>query len=328
MIKLQKAGYHGITLPDYGIGLDGGTTETPYVFVSHAHADHVPRSKKLHKYATPATSRLMKSRGFEGEVTELVFYQPFETEHATIRLYPAGHILGSAMVFIETEEGNLLYTGDFRTPPSPATEGFDFPDNIDFLIAEATFGLPIYRWPDHEQLFQEIRDFATDALSADKTPVFFCYNLGKAQEVMHALAPLNKRMQIHGAGYPMCPVYEEFGIELGPYERYDSDTVKGSILITPSNTKDAAMVRNIDGIRTAYVSGWAAVESRRAQLNVDKLIPLSDHLDFFELLNWCRELHPRHVYITHTPNPDVVQHYLSKEGVSSSSLELEVGVDN
>ncbi len=328
MINLQKAGYHGIALPDYGVGLDGGTADTPYVFVSHAHSDHVPRSKNLHTYATPATSRLMKTRGFTGDVTELDFYQPLETENARIRLYPAGHILGSAMIFIETDEGNLLYTGDFRIPPSPATEGFDSPDNVDFLIAEATFGLPVYRWAGHDQLFQQIRDFASDALIEDKTPVFFCYNLGKAQEVMHALAPLNRRVQIHGAGYPMCPVYEDFGVELGQFERYNADTVKGSILITPSNTRGSAMLRITGGIRTAYVSGWAAVESRRAQLNVDKLIPLSDHLDFFELINWCRELQPRHVYITHTPNPDVVQHYLSKEEISSSSLELEVGVDD
>ncbi len=320
MITLHQAGYHGIALPDYGIGLDGSNDSTSCVFTSHAHADHIPRTNGQQVYATPATSRLMSLRGYQEPITETEYYQPVETDRARITFYPAGHILGSAMIFVETDEGDLLYSGDCRTPPSPASEGFDYPENIDYLIVEATFGLPIYRWDSHEVLFDQIRKFASDTLNQDATPVFFCYNLGKAQEVMHALAPLQQRVQIHGAGYPLCSVYDEFDINLGNYEAYNRETVKGSILITPSNTRDSGMLNHIKPVKTAYVSGWAAVESRRTQLNVDQLIPLSDHLDFFELIEWCKKLHPRHVYITHTPNSDVVMHYLSQEGISSSGL--------
>ena len=320
MINLQQSGAHGIHLPDYGIALDTSSTSAPHLFVSHAHADHAPRNGNLHVHATPATSKLLKARGFKVDVTEVDFYHPLETSNARITLFPAGHILGSAMVFIETDEGNLLYTGDCRTPASPATEGFESPARVDYLIVEATFGLPIYRWDTHESLFDEIRSFAQATLDRDANPVFFCYNLGKAQEVMHALSPLNHRVQIHGGGYPLCSVYEDFGIDLGIYEPYDKDTVEDAILITPSNTQDGSMVQNLHKKQLAYVSGWAAVESRRTQLTVDKLIPLSDHLDFFELITWCKQLRPRHVYITHTPNPDVVQHYLSREQISSSPL--------
>jgi putative mRNA 3-end processing factor len=76
--------------------------------------------------------------------------------------------------------------------------------------------------------------------------------------------------------------------------------------------------------RIAYCSGWADLEARRAQQRVDAMIPLSDHLDFFELIELCKKLRPKHVYITHTPNPNVVQHYLSLEGISSSPFGIEV----
>lgn len=320
MITLKQAGYHGISIREIGIGLDGGTVDTPHVFTSHAHADHVPQAKNQHIYASPATARLMQKRGFNGNISEIEFYHPVDTDYARVTLYPAGHILGSAMIYLETEHGNLLYTGDCRTPPSPASEGFDYPANVDYLIVEATFGLPIYRWESHEQLFDQIRSFALNTLEEDTTPVFFGYNLGKAQEIMHALAPLNRRMQIHGAGYPLCQVYEEFGIDLGIYEPYNRETVNGSVLITPSNTRDFGMLNHITPKRTAYVSGWAAVEARRAQLNVDKLIPLSDHLDFFALIEWCKILQPRHTFITHTPNPEVVLHYLEQEDLPASEL--------
>ncbi|MDZ7756263.1 hypothetical protein [Rhodohalobacter sp.] len=61
------------------------------------------------------------------------------------------------MTFVESDSGNLLYTGDYRTPPSPATEGFELPDTqIDSFITEATFSLPVYRWANYEELKAEI----------------------------------------------------------------------------------------------------------------------------------------------------------------------------
>ena len=66
----------------------------------------------------------------------------------------------------------------------------------------------------------------------------------------------------------------------------------------------------------------------RSQLTVHKLIPLSDHLDFFELIRLCEKLDPQMVHITHTPNADVVQHYLDDQDINSSFLDTEVEEDD
>jgi putative mRNA 3-end processing factor len=102
----------------------------------------------------------MQKRGYKGNATVLHFREPLETNKARITLYPAGHILGSAMLFVESEEGSVLYTGDYKTPPSPASEGFEIPDHADHFITEATFGLPIYKWDPLENLTGEVRSFA------------------------------------------------------------------------------------------------------------------------------------------------------------------------
>ncbi len=315
---------HGIILPNQNIGLDVSGDVARHVFVSHAHADHLPRDRYIHVYATQATARLMRARGFKGDVTELDFESPLELENARVTLYPAGHILGSAMVGIESDEGHTLYTGDYKTPPSPVTEGFSRPESVDYFITEATFPLPIYKWQPHEELFAEMREFAFKALKEGFTPVFLCYNLGKAQEVMHGLAPLGFTQQIHGAGYELCKIYDELGYDIGKFEPYSRDTVSDNrILITPSSSLDQPMLRNLKRKRVAYVSGWATHESRRTQLTIDKLFPLSDHIDFFELLDLCEALNPKMVYITHTPNPRVVSHYLSEKGIASRPLNME-----
>ena len=332
-MQIKSLGYHGIYLPEAGVLLDGSGMDA-CTFITHAHADHVPRNRHQAVYASPATAALMRARGYSGPVEEVPFGEPVplpESEHTRVSLYPAGHILGSAMIFVETDQGSLLYTGDCRVPPSPASEGFQLPEAaVDYLIIEATFGLPLYIWPSHEILFRQIRNFAVSALNDGETPVFLCYNLGKAQEVMHALASCDPSVtvQIHGGGEKLCRVYEDFGLDLGCWEPYDHDTLSGKVLITPSSSLDSPMIRNLRKRRIAYVSGWASLEARASRLLTDSLIPLSDHLDFFQLLDVCRKLAPRHTWLTHSPDPGVALHFLRKEGLSCSSLDEERSDDS
>jgi putative mRNA 3-end processing factor len=327
-MKFQKSGYHGLYFPELNIAMDGYHPDAEYIFVSHAHADHMPKNRHSRAYATNPTLELMARRGFKGESNAMMFQETLQTDRFSATLYPAGHILGSAMICIETPDETLLYTGDYRTPPSPAAEGFSAPESVDILITEATFALPIYRWKSHEELAEEIRKFATDCLMNEYTPVFLGYNLGKAQEIMHILAPLEHPVQIHGAGYKLCDVYDKYGIDLGNYESYDRDTCEGKILIAPSSAISSGFASNVSRKKIAYCSGWAANESRRTQLTTDKLIPLSDHLDFFELINFCKKLSPKKVYITHTPNPDVVKHYLDNLGIENRFLDFEMEAED
>ena len=397
MIRIDKAGYQGFYLPDFGIAMDGVHPDAQFTFVTHAHADHMHRDARVTTFATAPTLALMKLRGFRGRGVTLAFGQAVSSEElwdradaleADVReadaqvanaldaqemdaqkangderteadaqkangdertkanrvseaktinpkkgagnhgapgrafrvtLYPAGHILGSAMIYIESDLGSLLYTGDCRTPPSPATEGFFAPPagTVDTLITEATFALPIYRWEPHEKLADQVRDFAVGALQQRTTPVFLAYNLGKAQEIMHMLAPLelDEPVMIHGAGYPLCGVYEQFGVPLGRYEPYERASCEGRVLISPSSALGTGFASNVKRKKIAYCSGWATLEARQSQLNADELIPLSDHLDFYALLAFVEGLAPKRTIITHSPNAAVVLHYLRARGL-------------
>lgn len=327
MITITKTGTSGILVPELNIGFDYGGDRITHRFISHAHADHMPRGKTGRAnpvYCSPNTAKLMKQRGYRGEATAIPFGEQVDLPGARVTLYPAGHILGSSMIFVESDHGSLLYTGDYRTPPSPATEGFSLPDKIDFLVTEATFSLPVYRWPDSRELARQVRQFARNSLKDGYTPVYLAYNLGKAQEVMHLLADISRGqapIQIHSAGFKLCPVYEEAGIDLGRYESYNRDTSEGKILIAPRSAINNGFASHIDKKRLAYCSGWATREATRSQMTVDELIPLSDHLDFFELITLCKKLKPKCTYITHTPNPNVVQHYLEEADLKAIFLD-------
>lgn len=318
MLKFFKAG-NGVYLPQLHVGLDYSGLNTRYVFVSHAHSDHIPRSTSAKFYATPATADFMKIRGFQSPVNKLAFNEIMETDTARITFFPAGHILGSAMTLVESDQGNLLYTGDYNTIPSHASEGFTLPEiPIDIFITEATFSLPIYKWKETSVISKELKDFAFQCFDDGVSPVFMAYNLGKAQEIMYLLKDLDVPVHIHEGGFELSHIYSKYDFDLGEYYKINSQMENG-IIVCPSSYIHNEKLAHLNK-RFAYCSGWAAVDHTRFKLKAHSNIPLSDHLDFFELLDICKKLNPKQVVITHTPNPAVVQHYLAKEQIASTSL--------
>lgn len=324
MINIQKAPYQGILLPELGIGLDVGKAWAKHAIISHAHADHIPKRNDLSCWATPATKALMQARGFSGEVNEVAFYEWKDLGPVQFQLLPAGHILGSAMVHIKTATGeSLLYTGDYRYPAALSSDGFQLPNKVDYFITEATFALPIYKWKSHNELFEQIRKEATEALEEGLTPIFLAYSLGKTQEILVALKHAGLPIQVHAAATALCKIYEEYGVDLGVYEAYVRQSAAGKVLITPSSALATGFASNIKKTKLIYVSGWATVEARRVQAGVDSLIPLSDHIDFFELLEVCKKLSPKKIWVTHTPDATVLNHFLEKMGFDVEFLAFE-----
>ena len=338
-----SSGGHGIFLKDFRLSLDNSHSEADVVFVSHAHADHLPRNRSCAVVCSAPTLAFMRKRGYKGDALVLDWQTPTSlntirqhfgvpctrkgsgesvSREATLTLYPAGHILGSAMILVESEDGSLLYTGDVKTPASPATEGVAWPSSVDELIIEATFGLPIYKWKPTHEIQQEMLSFAQETLEAGETPLFLGYNLGKGQEILHLLEPLDHRKMIHGGGFPYCEVYQQAGITLGNVEPYNRETCEGAILVGPTSVLSSGFASNVERLRVAQCSGWAAMASRRTQLNLDRGFALSDHLDFFELLDVCDALQPRKIHITHSPTPDVVAHFLEQRGHQAQFLDL------
>ena len=59
------------------------------------------------------------------------------------------------------------------------------------------------------------------------------------------------------------------------------------------------MLENIRRKRTAVLTGWAMDRGTRYFNGVDQAIPLSDHADFSELVEYVRKARPKKVYTVH-----------------------------
>ena len=100
----------GLYLPELDLWLDPHDGK-PRAFISHAHSDHVARHREV--LCSETTGTLMRAR-FSGtedlNYTSWPWKEPLNFADHTLRLLPAGHIFGSAMLHV-TRESDVLGDG-------------------------------------------------------------------------------------------------------------------------------------------------------------------------------------------------------------------------
>lgn len=299
-IQFTRAGIH---LPQLGLWLDARKRQRggERVFVSHAHSDHIAAHDEV--MLTEATSLFMRTR-LPGRRQEhlLNFGERVEFEFGSEKYYltalPAGHILGSAMAYIEWRGETLLYTGDFKLRTSLAAEP---PETCraDLLIMETTFGLPRYQFPPEETVRSEIVKFCRETLAGGATPVLYGYSLGKSQEILRGFTGENLPMVLHRDVRKMTKLYEKIGMTFPAHEAFDPETARGKVVIAPPNSLKTMQKVALGPIRTAAITGWAMDSSCRYRSGTDAAFPLSDHADYDGLLELVKRVQPKRVFTVH-----------------------------
>ncbi len=288
----------GVHLPGPDLWLDPHDRRDS-AFVSHAHSDHIGRHREI--ILTPATAALMQAR-LPGERIEhrIPFDEPFPFRGQTLTLLPAGHVLGSAQLFAQDDAtgASLLYTGDFKLRPGLTAEAIAW-RQADTLIMETTFGLPQFRFPPTAEVIAQMVEFCRDALAEDAVPVLFGYSLGKAQEILCALAEAGLKPMLHAAVQRMVEIYRGLRPDFPPAAAFAADAVAGHVLICPPGTSGSRVVQAIKNRRTAVLTGWAVNASAAFRYGCDAAFPLSDHADYPDLLHYVELVRPRRVLTLH-----------------------------
>ncbi len=285
----------GVFLPRYGLWLDPQDPRD-FAFVSHAHSDHTGRHR--HTLCTPATARLMETRmgGDLGQLEVLNFHERRAFEGYAVTLFPAGHVLGSAQLYLEAPEGSLLYTGDFKRRKGVSSESVEAIE-AETLVMETTYGLPRYHFPPAEETIAMVVKFCLEAIEDGETPILLGYALGKAQEILAELRDAELPLVLHPSIAKIARVYEEFGVVFPPYAILD-EKAEGVIICPPSFNGSRAM-KKIKHRRVAVLTGWAMDGSAKHRLGVDEAFPLSDHADYNDLIRHVEEVKPKRVLTLH-----------------------------
>ncbi len=218
-----------------------------------------------------------------------------------LRLLPAGHIAGSAMLHVTriSDNASLLYTGDFKTRRSRTAESVNFL-TADTLILETTFGLPGYEFPSQMEVDAEVLRFIDDCFSDGATPVLLAYSLGKAQEVLALLEENGIPALLHPAAVEMTRVCRDAGVTGLPEPvAFDGHAPPGHVVIAPPNSVRTNLLRGLKSKRTAMLSGWALQPGAGFRYRVDAMIPFSDHADHPGLLECVQRVRPKRILTVH-----------------------------
>ncbi len=136
---------------------------------------------------------------------EVGYNQPFEPIPGVVAtLVDAGHILGSAAVALEIQEGSkkmrLWFSGDIGRFNLPLIADPIMPKDVDYLIMECTYGDKPHREP--ELAYNEFRDTVKRTVERGGKVVVPAFAVGRTQELVYDL----NRM-ISDGEIPHIPVF-------------------------------------------------------------------------------------------------------------------------
>ena len=226
----------GETLPDLSGLQDALGSRRPDVFVlTHAHLDHSGALPVLHRtwpevpiVTTIATAALVRIllldalKIMDGDrdaelplygrdevastlaaIRAVRFDEPVTVGAGTIRLLPAGHILGAAAASIEVGGREVLITGDISVADQRTVPGMPAPRRRpDALVVESTYGgrLHASREAEERRLIEQVGE----TLLGGGHVLIPAFAVGRAQEVLLILRDAMRRGRM-----PAFPVYAD-----------------------------------------------------------------------------------------------------------------------
>jgi putative mRNA 3-end processing factor len=286
--------------------------------ITHAHTDHVRKGSKHYICAKPLEGILRHRVGNKPIITAIPYHKKIKLNNTTVSFHPAGHMLGSAQIKVETNNEVWVVSGDYKRDKDPTCDPFE-PLECDVFITEATFGHPKYIWPSSESVMKQIKGWWNTNQKQNTTSILYCYSLGKAQRILGELYN-NKigEIFIHEAMAQFTQHYRDAKVKLAPAEVITSETSpdklkKALIIAPPSNNAD--YIRLLQDYETAAVSGWTLDKKFGAQG-----FTLSDHADWPALLKTIEQTKAKRVFVTHGDPAHLVSH-LTKLGISAQPFE-------
>ena len=340
--------------------------EAPAVYhaiMTHAHIDHIGMAPWLATYGTllhsthltAAVSEIMWSDTYKVSDIEgyplawdkrdmevaLDSWMPhhfgewFTVGGWSVRLHPAGHIPGAAMIEIRTPKTTILWTGDLDTRDSPNAPRAE-PVKCDILCMEGTYGGRVH--PNRGEEEGRFVARVLEVVSRGGTALIPAFASGRGQDILRILHKEAPGLDVHydGMGTRVtrewlgCPEFIRDPNEMESAYRWarrvtgKSDrkkALRANVIVTTSGMLDGGpalwylnRLRH-DGSNAILLTGYQAEGSggrrlletgrlpifgnqTRIPLEIDKF-ELSNHADHPSLCKFARECEPTHVVLFH-----------------------------
>ncbi|AMY07237.1 putative exonuclease, DNA ligase-associated [Luteitalea pratensis] len=303
--------------------------------LTHAHADHARPGSSRYVCAVPGLPVLRRRLGPDVAIDGWTYGERQRIGDVDVSLHPAGHVAGSAQVRVHDGRETWVVSGDYKRQPDPTCTPFEIVP-CDTFVSEATFALPIYRWPPVEDVTADLRTWISGNREAGRPTVLYAYSLGKAQRVLALLCDsgrarragptfsLDEPALVHGAVAGMVDAYRDAGTPLPDVEAVLDETrgaaTRGRVIIAPPSAINTPWLKRFPDAATAMLSGWMRVRGARRWKGVDRGFVLSDHADWPALLDTIEATGARRVLATHG-YADVLARACAERGLDAGVID-------
>lgn len=277
-----------------------GHYEKPYRVVTHFHADHtIGLDKSISScdgiIATPLTLEIL-SLDYAippRKILGLNYDIKFSINDETIMLKRSEHVIGSAQVLIELENGlKIGYTGDFKNP------GKGTPIlNPDILIIESTYGKPEFRRPFKDDVESLLADYIRDALIYGPVRIYGYH--GKLQEVMISLRKygVDAPFITNGKIFKMTNIAIKYGYNItGVFNENESEAkeiMRDGWYINFSHYNE---FKRRDGKYYNFLlTGWEFDNIVKRIDSKSYIVSFSDHADFDDLIYYVSNTSAKYI---------------------------------
>ncbi|HXH30902.1 MAG TPA: ligase-associated DNA damage response exonuclease [Bacteriovoracaceae bacterium] len=296
--------------------------------ITHAHGDHARYG--MQNYITVAEcEHILRKRITDAAVTTYSYGEVFKMGEVEVSFHPAGHILGSSQVRIEYQGEVWVFTGDFKRDRDLTCRPFEVVQ-CDVFISEATFSLPIYRWPDFQNEMKEVHDWWMKNREEGFNSVLCCYALGKAQRLIAGIRELtDDPIWVHGTIDELNQCYEKTGMSWPHVHKVALDSkekFKGVLILCPPSALGSSWGKRLSPKKVAFASGWMRLRGNRRRKGYERGFVVSDHADWPSLIRTVKETNCKKVYFTHG-HTDAIVRYLREEGIKAYDLKLPYDTD-
>ncbi|MEM7232279.1 MAG: ligase-associated DNA damage response exonuclease [Planctomycetota bacterium] len=284
--------------------------------ITHAHRDHLRNGCSTYYCSEPSEGLVRARLPRHAKVTVVPYGEVFRLGDVDVSFHPAGHILGSSQVRIESEGKVWVFSGDYKRDSDASCEAFEVVE-CDTFITESTFGRSEFAWPRVETVFDDLLAWWKRNRELGRTSVIFCYVLGKAQRILAELKSRSTpRIWVHDEIEVMTDCYRRESVPLASTEllprRLRGRTLAGELVLAPPRYAVPTWIDRFQEASTAVTSGWADARPGRGGVEPEARFPLSDHADWPALLRTIEETGARRVLTMHGESTELVDELRSR----------------
>jgi putative mRNA 3-end processing factor len=319
-VSLLRFSKYGIYCPkgDFYIDASGKVERN---IVTHAHSDHA-RPGHISYLAHKSSKPLLTARlGKKANIQALEYGTALSMNGVKVSLHPSGHIYGAAQVRVENEGEVWVVSGDYKLEDDHLSVPFEAIKCHNF-VTECTFGLPVYCWPDQDEVYEKINNWWRQNTSEGITSILYGYSLGKSQRIIknidHGIGPVFVHRTVGTMNDAIIADGGDLPVTTTLTENMDAQMIQGNLIIAPPSFTSGPMVRGLAPFSVAMASGW--IQSGRNMGSLDFGFVLSDHADWNGLLTAIKATGAGRVITMHGYTRELTR-WLNENGTNS----IEIG---